>query len=288
MQAPLPFREALRFAIAPLFLAGCATAPMDEAGTLASYSELAQADGVLAKSKLRVDKEAVLAAKTVRLVPTTYSAAVKPEGLTEEQRRLVANAVDRSLCAGLSERLMVVSGAEPADLTVHAVITNMALTDPNAVAASKAASVATTVLLPGVPVPKPRLPFGLGSLSIEAEARTPRGKQEAAMVWGQGANALFGSARVSNVGDAYELASGFGDDFSKMIVTGESPFQKMPGLPSAERVQAWSGGAPKYAACAAFGREQGVAGLVSGAVGLPPEWTDKPAAAADASPPAVQ
>ena len=25
----------------------------------------------------------------------------------------------------------------------------------------------------------------------------------------------------------------------------------------------------------AFGREQGVTGLVSGAVGLPPEWTDK-------------
>lgn len=272
----------MAFAIAPLFAAGCATAPLDEAGSLSSYSDLAQSDGLLAKSRLRVNKDAVLAAKTVRLVPTTFAPAAKMEGMTDEQRRLVANAVDRSLCAGLSERLKVVSAPEPADLTVHAVVTNMALTDPNAVAATKAASVAKSILLPGIPVPTPRLPIGLGSLSIEAEARKTGGGQEAAMVWGRGANALSGSARVSNVGDAYELASAFGDDFSKLVVTGETPFQKLPPLPSAERVQSWAGGAPKYAACEAFGREQGVAGLVTGAVGLPPEWTDKGAAAASA------
>ena len=28
-----------------------------------------------------------------------------------------------------------------------------------------------TILLPGVPVPIPRIPIGLGSLSLEAEAR---------------------------------------------------------------------------------------------------------------------
>lgn len=290
MPAPLTFRGALRFALAPLFLAGCATAPLDEAGTLSSYSGLAQADGLLAKSKLRVDKEGVLAAKTVRLVPTAFSPAVKSEGISTEQRKLVANAVDRSLCAGLSERLKVVSGSEPADLTVHAVITNMAATDPTAVAATKAASVAKSVLLPGVPVPTPRLPIGLGSLSIEAEALTSRGTQEAAMVWGQGANALSGSARISQVGDAYELAATFGNDFSQLVVTGESPFQKLSGPPSAERVQAWAGGTPKYAACEAFGREQGVGGLFSSAVGLPPEWTDKGtgAATAEAQPPAGQ
>ncbi len=275
MPAPLTVRGALRFAIAPLLVAGCATAPLDEAGTLSSYSGLSQADGILAKSKLRVDKEGVLAAKTVRLVPTVFAPTVKPEGISDEQRKLVANAVDRSLCAGLSERLKVVSGSEPADLTVHAVVTNMAATDPNAVAATKAASVAKSVLLPGIPVPTPRLPIGLGSLSIEAEALTSRGTQEAAMVWGQGANALSGAARISQVGDAYDLAATFGDDFSKLVVTGESPFQKISGPPSAERVQAWAGGAPKYAACEAFGREQGVGGLFSSAVGLPPEWTDK-------------
>ncbi|MEW6121485.1 MAG: DUF3313 domain-containing protein [Pseudomonadota bacterium] len=256
-------------------VAGCATAPLDEAGSLSSYTDLAQADGLLAKSKLRVDKEKVLAAKTVRLVPTTFAQPARHDTVTDEQRKLVANAVDRALCAGLSERFEVVSANEPADLTVHAVVTHMTPTDETAVAATKIASVAKSFILPGVPVPTPRLPIGLGSLSLEAEARTSTGTQEAAMVWGRGANFLSGSARVSKSGDAYELAGAFGDDFSKLLVTGESPFKSLSGPPSAQRLQSWAGGAPKYAACEAFGREQGVTGLVSGAMGLPPEWTDK-------------
>jgi len=35
------------------------------------------------------------------------------------------------------------------------------------------------------------------------------------------------------------------------------------------------GGAPKESACEVFGRGAGVAGLLGGAMGLPPEWTDK-------------
>ncbi|MEP9379806.1 DUF3313 domain-containing protein [Aquabacter sp. CN5-332] len=256
-------------------MAGCATAPLDEAGSLASYTDLAQADGLLAKSKLRIDKEAVLAARTVRLVPTVFSDTARRDTITEDQRRLVTNAVDRSLCAGLSERFQVVAPSESADLTVHAVVTNMTPTDEKAVAATKLASVAKSVLLPGIPVPTPRIPIGLGSLSMEGEAKGRDGRQEAAMVWGRGATFLSGSARVSTSGDAYELASAFGDDFSKLLVKGESPFKSLSGPPSMERLQSWAGGAPKYAACEAFGREQGVTGLVSGAMGLPPEWTDK-------------
>ncbi|TCT04664.1 DUF3313 domain-containing protein [Aquabacter spiritensis] len=261
--------------ILPLLVAGCATAPLDEGGSLTSYGDLAQADGILTKSKLRIDKDAVLAAKTVRIVPTAFAAPARLTSITEEQRRLVSNAVDRSLCAGLSERFAVVSPAEPADLTVHAVITNMAPTDETAVAATKIASVAKSILLPGVPVPTPRLPIGLGSLSMEAEARGPGGRPEAAMVWGRGANMLSGSARVSRSGDAYELAGAFGEDFSKLLVTGENPFKSLSGPPSPERFQSWAGGAPKHAACEVFGREPGIAGLVSGAVGMPQEWTDK-------------
>ncbi len=288
MPAPLTVRGAFCLAFAPMLVAGCATAPLDEAGSLSSYSDLAAADGLVTKTKLRVNKDAVLAAKTVRLVPATFSDAARRDGVSDAQRALVANAVNRSLCAGLSERFEVVSASDPADLTVHAVITHMTVTDPNAVAATKVASVAKSFLLPGVPVPTPRLPIGLGTLSIEAEARARNGTQDAAMVWGRGANALSGSARVSNVGDAYELANAFGEDFSKLMVTGESPFKSLSGPPSAERLQSWAGGAPKYAACEVFGREQGVTGLVSGAVGLPPEWTDKgsgaPVVAAAAEP----
>jgi hypothetical protein len=151
----------------------------------------------------------------------------------------------------------------------------MAATDQAAVAASKGGAIAKAVLLPGVPVPTPRIPIGLGSLSVEAEARGRDNRQVAAMIWGRGANFMSGSARISSSGDAYELADTFGEDFSTLLITGKSPFGTMPRTPSLERVQAMAGGKPKYAACEAFGREPGVVGMVGGAVGVPPEWNDK-------------
>lgn len=262
----------------PVLMVGCASAPLKEAGSLSSYEGLTQADGVLAKSKIRINKDAVLAAKTVRIVPTAFADTARVDTITDDQRKLVANAIDRSLCIGLSERLEVVPMSQPADLTVHAVVTHMVATDEKAVAASLGAKIAKSVLLPGVPAPVPRLPIGMGTLSMEAEARGSEGQQQAAIVWGQGANMFLGTARVSKAGDAYELASTFGDDFSSLVVNGKSPYGSMSGPPSADKFRSLSGGAPKYAACDAFGRAPGVAGLISGAVGAPPEWTDKGAA----------
>ncbi len=276
----------------PLLMAGCASAPLEQGGTLASYADMDQADGLLAKSKIRIRKDEVLAAKTVRIVPTVFASGARTETISDDQRKLVGNAIDRALCAGLSDRLEVVPLSQPADLTVHAVVTHMVATDEKAVATTKVASVAKSILLPGIPVPTPRIPIGLGSLSMEAEARGSNGTSEAAMVWGQGANFLSGSARISSAGDAYELAGSFGSDFSKLLVTGENPYKTLSGPPPAERFQAMAGGAPKYAACDVFGRAPGVAGLVSGAVGAPPEWTDKgngvPAEAAPPPPPEPQ
>lgn len=259
----------------PLLIAGCASAPLDQAGSLSSYEGLEQSDGILAKSKLRINKEAILAAKTVRIVPTTFAGGARLDMITDEQRALVANAVDRYMCIGLSDRLEVVPESQPADLTVHAVVTHMNPTDEKAVAASLGAKIAKNVLLPGIPAPVPRIPVGMGTLSMEAEARGSSGQQEAAMVWGRGANMFMGTARASKTGDAYELASAFADDFSEMLVKGKSPYGSMSGLPSADKFKALSGGAPKYAACEAFGRAPGLSGMISGAVGGPPEWADK-------------
>jgi hypothetical protein len=168
-----------------LLLAGCATAPLDHAGSLSSYDSLEQADGLMAKSKLHINKNAVLAAKTVRIVPTVFAETARLDAITDDQRKLVANAIDRSLCIGLSERLEVVPASQPADLTVHTVVTHMDPTNEKVVAVSKVAQVAKTVLLPGIPAPVPRIPIGLGSLSIEVEARGYRGKQVAAWYGGR-------------------------------------------------------------------------------------------------------
>lgn len=273
----LPIKLAARAAAAAIALqvAGCATAPLDQAGSLRSYNDLTQSDGLLTRSLLRVDKERVLAAKTVKIIPTAFSEPATRVSFTAVQRNLVTNAVDRSLCAGLSERFEVVSRSEPADLTIHAVVTHAAATDTVAVGLSKGATVAKDVLLPGVPVPVPRIPIGLGSLSLEAEARDLSGNQRAAMIWGRGANALFDSGRVAEEADAYSLAAAFGGDFSAMLITGMTPFEtKIPSLPSKEKLSFLLGNAPKYSACEAFGRSPGLVGLIGERVGTPPGWTD--------------
>ncbi|OCK55427.1 DUF3313 domain-containing protein [Bradyrhizobium sp. LMTR 3] len=263
-----------------LLTAGCATAPLDRAGSLATYDNLKTSDGVLTKSVVHVDKDDVLAAKTVRIAETRFStAAVAGASFTEDQRRLMGNAVDRALCFGLSDRFQIVGSTDPADLVVHAVITRAAPTDPTAAGASKVVSVVPSILLPGVPVPVPRIPIGLGSLSVEAEARDPRGRQKAAIVWGRGANSFTSAGRVSTDGDAYDLAGAFGADFSKLLVTGSTPFGAGPSLPSAQSLNTALGGAPKQVACEAFGRSPGVAGMIGERIGLPPDWTDKGGAA---------
>ncbi len=254
-------------------LTGCAAVPLTTSGALSSYDGLAPSDGKLTQSRLRIDRTDILAAKTVAMTPTSFSTAAAQVGLTEKQRQVIANAVDRSICVGLSDRFHVVSPGHPADLTIHATITHVTLTDPRVAGASKVASMVPTFLNLGVPVPVPRIPIGMGGLSIESEARNARGAQSAAMVWARAADSLTSTARISAAGDAYDLASAFGEDFSRMLVTGDAPFNGSISVPTMQRVTSYLGGAPKYAACDAFGRS-GVRRLIGSRLGAPPEWAD--------------
>lgn len=263
---------------AAALLTGCATAPLTRGGSLSSYNDMAPSDGVLAKSLVRVSKEDVLAAKTVRLVPTAFAPAASPT-LSQEQRALVANAVDRALCAGLSDRFVVVGPSQPADLITHVIVTQAAPTNEVAAGTSKVVSVLPSAL--GVPVPVPRVPIGLGSLSLEAEAQDRAGRQQAALIWARGANAFTNSPMASAAGDAYDLAGSFAGDFSQLLITGASPFGSTPSLPSFDKLTSSLGGKPKYEACEAFGRGPGVVGMVAGGLGLPPEWSDKGAPASN-------
>lgn len=260
-------------------MCGCAPAPLTQAGSLSSYADLMPANGRITKSMLRIDKDDVLAAKTARIVPTRFSETAAQVKFSDQQRKLIGNAVDRSLCLGLSERFLIVPAWAPADLTVHAVVTHATVTDEVAAGASKVVSIIPAALSLGVPVPVPRIPIGLGSLSIEAEAQDSIGGQKAAMIWGRGANSMTDRPLVSTAADAYNLASMFGADFSQLLVTGVSPFDQMS-LPSMQKLGAKFGASPKNAACAQFGKDPGVKGFAGDALGMPPEWTDDGAAAA--------
>lgn len=255
-------------------LSSCANIPLHQGTSLGSYADMTASGGSLTKAKLRVEAAPVLAARTVHIMPTSVrignNGAFDPRNLA-----LVTNAIDRALCTGLSDRFQVVAAGQLADLTVHATITDIVATNRTAAATSAVAALGTSVALA---VPIPRLPIGLGGLSVEAEAIGEDGSQKAAMLWSRGANMLTTRARISTVGDAYSLSSAFGGDFSRMLVKGRDPFKGTPAIPSMQRIKASLGGGPKYDACKAFGSAPGITGAVAGQLGLPPGWSDKGAA----------
>lgn len=272
--ASRPGRADLVLLAGMALLPGCAPSTLVQGVGLSSYEAMEPSDGLATKSKLTVNRPAVLAARTVRLAPVILPADAAPK-LSAEQRELVANAVNRALCVNLSDRFEVVAPDQPADLTVRTFVTQVTETDEVVAGVSAVASLGVNFVDLGVPIPTPRIPIGLGALSVEAEATDRAGKQQASMLWGRGANALLNAPRASKAADAYDLADAFGEDFAYLLVKGQSPFKDAGiDLPSAQKVGSAMGMEPKYAACKRYGLYPGLPGAVGSHLGLPPEWTD--------------
>ncbi|TRL37886.1 DUF3313 domain-containing protein [Rhizobium straminoryzae] len=267
----LPVASFLSIGMA-LAASGCSSVPLREAGSLSSYSRLGPEEGRVAKSRSFADRSALLSATTVSIQPARLGPAAAARVHDAEQERLVSNALDRALCIGLSDRFRVVGPGERADLTVRSTITDIVPTGTWAAGVSKVATLGTSAVLP---VGVPRLPIGLGGLAVEAEAVDAGGAQRAAILWSRGANSITNSPRVSEIGDAYGLANTFAGTFAQILVKGETQSGVHLDLPSGQKLKSQLGGAPKYAACEAFGRAPGVGGFVASAVGAPPSWTDK-------------
>ncbi|KQO70290.1 hypothetical protein ASG60_06045 [Methylobacterium sp. Leaf469] len=266
-----------------LAMAGCGTVLLNDSGSLTRYDRLVGSEEVATRAKLYIDRAATAAARTIRIIPTTFSEAVSGPGLTSVERRLVANAADRALCYELSLRYDVVSGRK-ADLTVRAAVTRVELTGLPAAGATIATSAGVSIASQvGVGfatsvgrVPIPRIPIGLGSITIEAEALDGRHEQRAAMVWGGAANSFTSQPRFSPISDAYDLAGEFGQDWGGYLATGVDPFKAPLAIPSYDRIRITTlGEAPLDPDCEAFGRAPGVDGIAADYIGLPPEYTDK-------------
>ncbi|WP_105431382.1 DUF3313 domain-containing protein [Neorhizobium sp. T6_25] len=266
-----PIASAL-LSLSLLSVFGCAAVPLEQANSLTSYESLTSHNGRLTKANYKVSSGDLGAIKTIYIAPTMVSGAAVHSIKNPSDRALVANVISRALCVGVSDHFEVVRSKEDADLIVHATITQIVPTNATMAGLSTATSLGASVFSS---VPVPRLPMGLGGLSVEAEATTREGKQVGAMVWAKGANFMTTSARVSQIGDAYSLGASFGGDFSKMLVTGKSPFKALPKIPSGQRIKSGLGGKPKYPACDLFGRSPGLKDFAASQVGMPPSWTDK-------------
>ncbi len=267
-----PCHRLIAPALLVLSLGGCAAVPLERANSLASYDSLTSNNGRMTKANYRVASTDLASTRTIYIEPTKVSGSAALSVRKSSDQALVANVINRALCVGVSDRFVVVERKEDADLVVHATITRIVPTNATVAALSTATSLGANFV---VPVPVPRLPLGLGGLSVEAEATTRDGKQVGAMVWAKGANFVTTSARVSQIGDAYSLAASFGSDFSKMLITGKTPFKGLPKIPSAQRIKSGLGGKPKYPACEKFGRSPGLVDFAASQVGMPPSWTDK-------------
>lgn len=252
-------------------LAGCSSVPLTESGSLSSYDSLGPVEGRFTKSRTFLDTPALLAAQSIAISKTRLSPLAYSRIHDTGNDKLVSNALDRALCIDLSDKYRVVGPGETADITVQAVITDIVPTSKAAAGLSTVATLGTSVVLP---VGVPRLPIGFGGLAVEAEAVDRDGVQRAAIVWSRGANSITNEPRVSEVGDAYELASSFATHLSEMLVKGRKPSGMDLSLPSRQKLRSQLGGKPKNAACEAFGRAPGLGGLIGGFVGAPPSWTD--------------
>ena len=261
-------------ALAPLLagLAACQSAEVIETGSLSSYKDFVASNGMVTKTKYRVDAAATKNVKTVHVIPTTFAANADLDKLGDPQRKLVATAIDRSLCEALSAQFDVVPISKPADMAVRSVISKVKST--NAVVAG-----VSTVTSAVAPVPVPRIPIGLGSLAVEAEAFDTRGKQIAGLTWARGANILTNGSRASTAADAFELAGDFSGDFSALLEKSGDPMKTDFELPSMKKVKnsvAYAvTGKPSDPDCAVFGKGSGLGGIAGGALGLPPEWSEK-------------
>lgn len=253
-------------------IGACAAVPLEQANSLTSYDGFTSNSGRLTKANYKVSSGDLVATRKIYIEPTKMSVAAARSIKKSSDRALVANVISRALCVGVSDRFEVVEKKQDADLVVHSTITHIVPTNATVAGLSTATSLGASVFSS---VPVPRLPIGLGGLSVEAEATTRDGKQVGAMVWAKGANFVTTSARVSQIGDAYSLAANFGGDFSKMLVTGKTPFKGLPKIPTRQKIKSGLGGKPKYPACESFGRSPGLMGLAASQVGMPPSWTDK-------------
>lgn len=275
---PKRFLSVALIAIMTVVATGCTSVPLQESGTLTSYSSLSPVKGKFGrKRRLYVDAQQLARAKTVRIIPTSFSFSAASRIKAEANRALVSKALDRALCVALSDKYEMVPASQQADLTIRSVVTDIVPTNKGVAAAAAVASVGGGFAIPSdIPlVGIPRIPFGLGGLAVEAEAIDRSNVQRAAMLWSRGANFIQDAPRYSEVGDAYGLAAKFADDFSRAIVHGKEPNMLDISIPTRQRLQSWLGGKPKYAACEVFGRSPGLIGKVAGNYGLPPQWTDR-------------
>lgn len=186
---------------APTFLlvllaAGCASVPRAGAGSDASAGFRTVRDQPHYQVGVRPGEAAWPAAPMFRLPDASLMDGALDDGITPAQAEVVANHAARSVCQALAPWLRWTTAEEGGRMTLQL----------RRLTASSRGAAATSALIDTV-VPGPfRLPAGLGALEIASRVEDASGAALLEMQWARGANPLLHRARVSAIGDAWELA----------------------------------------------------------------------------------
>jgi hypothetical protein len=193
--------------LALLLLQGCASAPKPlQRGIVDERPMTTLRDEDYAQSERFVDADALLAAQSASLPTVRVADDAVAEGISAEQAALVANRAAREVCQGLARHVRL--DASNPDLTIELVVTS--------IRATSAATAGASALI-GVWVPGPfRLPAGLGGFAADGAARKD-GEPVLLLHWAEGAGAITEDAKVSSIGDAYQLAGEFAEDLVRAL-----------------------------------------------------------------------
>jgi hypothetical protein len=211
---------------AALLLTACASAPKPSAAGIETTRTLTTVkDETYAQAERYIDADAVLAASSVGLPVVRVAEGAVGEDITPAQAALVANRAARDVCTRLARRYRI-DEASP-DLAIELVVTAIRPTSSGAAGAS-------AVL--GVFVPGPfRLPARLGGFAADGAARA-NGEDVLVLHWAEGAGAITEDAKVSAIGDAYQLAGDFADDLTAALNDPKGrDGETRPALPTAQR-----------------------------------------------------
>lgn len=189
--------------------AACTSAPKPSPN-LESANVLGKEKGVLAKRRTFADKSQISTATAIRIAPVAFLDGATAQGIKDDDAAYVSAAAAGAFCRAVAKRFTIVDTPGPGVIDVRITITNLKATNATAAAAA--------LVLPI------RAPIGLGGLSLEGVAvRDGAAAPAAAIVWSQQAIPVFGGARISKVGDAFDFASTFGDAFGGLIIKNGPP-----------------------------------------------------------------
>lgn len=187
-------------------LTACHTTATPTSGYLSTYEGLEKAGrdpGVALRQ--RRDDAASDRVTTVFIAPATYASGVG-EGLSEADRAMVLNEVDRQICFEVSERFDIASSPAHETATIRTAVVRLHPT-------GRVGSVVSAAAGFFVPVVSLRPLMTTGGIAVESELlEAGTGRQVAAIAWGRNAQYVGrDSGSLSRVGDALQMAEPMGD-----------------------------------------------------------------------------